>query len=384
MRLPLSSLTLLAAVLAGLLTGCAGDKPAAGSQAQAPAPPDMHTSQNSLDWAGVYEGILACPDCPDTHTRLTLGADGSFELVSRPLARGAAPTSSTGQFTWAADGNSIALADAVGSLRFAVGEGRLVPLASEDARPDWGGAALTLLAPTQPEARTGLAEVLEDHRWTLISATGPGSQRIDSLFPSADRPFVLGFADARLNVEGGCNRLGGGYQLSAEGVLSAGQLAATMMACEAPLMAADTALAGLMAAPLELVLVQGPEPTLAMLAGAGEVLLLTGRMTPEARYGAGSRVFLEIAPQRQPCENAPDGDGLCLQAREIGFDEQGLRVGTPGEFQAFPALIEGYTHVAGTRNILRVKRFQPAAAKGDPAAAVYVLDLVVESESMAP
>ena len=35
-------------------------------------------------------------------------------------------------------------------------------------------------------------------------------------------------------------------------------------------------------------------------------------------------------------------------------------MGTPGEFQAFSRTIEGYTHQAGTRNVLRVKRFQPA------------------------
>ena len=81
--------------------------------------------------------------------------------------------------------------------------------------------------------------------------------------------------------------------------------------------------------------------------------------------------------------SAPSGDGLCLQVREITFDEKGLRVGTPGEFQAFSGTIEGYTHQAGTRNILRVKRFQPAGPQGDPGAAVLVLDLMVESETMA-
>jgi Domain of unknown function (DUF4377) len=147
-------------------------------------------------------------------------------------------------------------------------------------------------------------------------------------------------------------------------------------------MAADAALTGLMGAPLELVLVKGPEPTLAMLAGSGEVLLLTGQQTLEARYGPGSTVFLEIGPQRLPCANGASPDGLCLQAREITFDDQGLRVGTPGEFQPFVGLIEGYTHTAGTRNVIRVKRFQSGGAQGDPAAAVYVLDLVVESATV--
>ena len=41
---------------------------AAGQPSGAGAPPaDMHNSRNSLDWAGTYEGVLACADCPRRH-----------------------------------------------------------------------------------------------------------------------------------------------------------------------------------------------------------------------------------------------------------------------------------------------------------------------------
>lgn len=127
-------------------------------------------------------------------------------------------------------------------------------------------------------------------------------------------------------------------------------------------MAADKALAGLLAAPpLELALVAGPEPKLVMLAASGETLLLTGQLTPEARYGQPTTVFLEVGPQRLACDQSPSGDGLCLQVRETTFDDKGLRVESPGEFQVFSGTIEGYTHQAGTRNVLRVKRFQSVA-----------------------
>jgi hypothetical protein len=69
--------------------------------------------------------------------------------------------------------------------------------------------------------------------------------------------------------------------------------------------------------------------------------------------------------------------------RERTFDEQGLLVGEPAEWQAFTADIEGYQHAPGIRNVLRVKRFQPAAGPGVPAGPIYVLDLVVESEVVA-
>jgi heat shock protein HslJ len=367
-------------LIVALLAACSGEKPQSPPDAGVV---DMHNSQNSLDWSGVYEGIVACQACPATQMRLTLGQDGRFELSRRALVRGATPATATGQFTWQPDGNTIVLDASGGGQGFAVGEGRVIVLNSDGSRPDAAGASLLRLASVQPDARTGLAEMLEDHRWTLSSATDAGNQPLGSLFPSADRPFVFNFAGSRLMVEGGCNGLRGGYQLGADGLLTLSQLASTQMACDPPLMAADKALSSLLARPVELVMVSGPEPTLAMLAASGETLLLTGQLTPEARFGPATTVFFEVGPQRLACDNSPSGDGLCLQVREILFDEKGLRVGTPGEFQAFPGTIEGYTHQAGTRNVLRVKRFQPGDAQGDPNAAVFVLDLIVESATMA-
>ena len=46
-------------------------------------PVDLHTRQNSLDWAGVYEGVLPCANCPGVRTRLTLQRDGSYQLVTQ-------------------------------------------------------------------------------------------------------------------------------------------------------------------------------------------------------------------------------------------------------------------------------------------------------------
>ncbi|HSH50375.1 MAG TPA: copper resistance protein NlpE N-terminal domain-containing protein, partial [Bacteroidales bacterium] len=31
-------------------------------------PPDMHTSEISLDWQGTYKGVLPCADCPGIET----------------------------------------------------------------------------------------------------------------------------------------------------------------------------------------------------------------------------------------------------------------------------------------------------------------------------
>jgi heat shock protein HslJ len=225
------------------------------------------------------------------------------------------------------------------------------------------------------------AAFLQDHRWLLESASTGANQRIDAVFPQ-DRPFQFSFSGTSMLVTGGCNGLRGSYQINAEGQFVAGRMASTMMACEPALMAADKALSELLAKPLRIMLVQGAQPTLILLSANNDVLMLKGQKTPEALYGPATRVFLEVAAQTVACDNPPSGQTQCLQVREIKFDEQGLRVGSPGEWAPFTGSIEGYQHVPGVRNILRVNRYQPASSGAEvPASAVYVLDLVVESES---
>jgi len=225
-----------------------------------------------------------------------------------------------------------------------------------------------------------LADVLEEHSWALVDATDPVNQRIDALFPDPERAFTFSFAGSRLHVQGGCNGLRGGFVIDADGKLGVRGAMSTLMACEAPLMAADAALAALMAEPLETVLVRGAQPTLVLLTKPGDALVLAGTLTPEARFGVPTTVFLEVAAQALECEGSIRGDGMCLQVRERTFDDRGLLVGGPAEWQTFNSEIAGDRHEPGIRNVVRVKRFQPATGPEGASGPIYVLDFVVESE----
>lgn len=375
---------LLLALFAVALAGCQPEKttdlPAAPSVEAEPAPViDMHTSRIALDWAGVYEGLLACADCPGIHTRLTLAPDGGFEIETRRLVRDAEPSSMRGQFDWEPAGNIVVLSAEGAGQRFAVGEGRLLLLETGQTQPAWdrAGATLAQSSPAWRSIRQDLGDMLEDHRWMLVDATDASNRRIDALFPDAERPFAFNFAESRLHAQGGCNGFRGAFAVDADDRLDVTGMISTLMACPAPLMGADAALSGLMAEPLEAVLVRGVQPKLVLLTKSGEALVLTGELMPEARFGAPTTIFLEVAAEKVECQESVQGDGLCLQVREIRFDEQGLRVGTPSEWRAFKADIEGYQHQPGIRNVLRVKRFEPAAGPNIPQGPLYVLDLVV-------
>jgi len=176
----------------------------------------------------------------------------------------------------------------------------------------------------------------------------------------------------------------GGYQIDAAGQLSVGRMAATTMACEASAMRADAALSALLAQPLQVDLTDGPSPVLRLVSINKDVLVLHGQPTPEARYGKGSLIFLEVAAQPVACKNPLGADTFCLRVRDLRYDDKGILVGLPGEWRPIHENIDGFTHRTGERNVVRVKRFQRSPAAVGESEAVYVLDLVIESEIVQP
>jgi len=359
---------------------------AAAQQSGAGTPPaqaaGIHNSRNSLDWAGTYEGVLPCADCPGTKTRLTLNYDGSYRLVTQAEGSESAEKSVSGVFTWQPSGNAITLDERGGRQQFSVGEGRLTLLRPEGSASQSPAAnlVLTLAAPHGED----LDQQLGRYRWTLVSATDANNRRIAGLPPGQNRPVVLHFAGSRLSIAGPCNQLVGGYKVTAADQLTVQVGASTMMACDPALMRADSALSNLLANPLQVEMTGRPSAQLRLVSASNGTLSFTGEPTPESLYGAGTTVFLEIAARSVACPNPPAPNTRCLQYRERHYDDQGLAVGTPGEWKPLTVNIAGFVHREGERNVLRVKQFQgPASATGAPST-LYVLDLVVEAEIAAP
>ena len=235
-------------------------------------------------------------------------------------------------------------------------------------------------APVPPRrtADAALVRALQDHEWTLRAATDATGKPVEALVVPGS-PFVLRFDGARVAVQGGCNLLSGSWRLSPQNRLTVGRVASTQKACEPPLMAADTAMAAALAAPLEARVEAGEPPTLHLVSAERQALSFSGRRTSKSLYGAPTRIFLEVAAQRAACTPAPPPAGTCLQVRELRFDDKGLRVGEPGPWQAFHGEIVGYTHQPGVSNVLRINRFKRPQPPADASAYVYELDLVVES-----
>ena len=236
-------------------------------------------------------------------------------------------------------------------------------------------------APAAPAAALDAAS-LSTHYWQLADAKAADGTRIDALFVQADKPLQLDFADGRIAVANACNRMGGGYSLEGES-LTIVRMASTMMACADPkLMALDGEIGKRLEGASKLTLLTGDTPTLTLANGAGDTLVFAGEPTAETRYGGpGERMFLEVAAHAKPCSHPLIPDMQCLQVREVKYDDQGLKVGTPGEFGTFYDSIDGYTHEDGVRNVLRVERYTIENPPADGSRYAYVLDMVVESEN---
>lgn len=240
-------------------------------------------------------------------------------------------------------------------------------------------------APAATQAAPADTTALTAYHWRLNDAKDASGKRIEALFVSAAKPLQLDFADARVSVSNTCNHMGGAYSIAGD-KLKFNRLASTLMACtDSKLMALDQEIGKRLETESTFALQSGDAPTLTLTGGNGDVLTFKGDPTAETRYGGkGETVFLEVAAQTKPCNHPLIPNMQCLQVRELKYDDKGIKTGTDGEFQNFYGNIEGYSHEPGIRNVVRVKRYAIKNPPADGSSQAYVLDMVVESETVKP
>lgn len=231
--------------------------------------------------------------------------------------------------------------------------------------------------PPMPDAST----MLPAYEWRLSAASNAQGESIEALLPAAGRFMALRFADGRIGVHGGCNRMSGAYTLAGD-QLEIGSMASTQMACPPPLENADRAMSEALSGTLTLAIEgETQSPTLRLVSASGSTLVLQGTPTPETRFsGPGERMFLEVAAEPGSCGEGFPPERRCPQVRERKYDDAGLAAGEPGPWRPLTTQIEGYAPTEGERHVLRVKRFERAGAAGAEPEVHFVLDMIVERE----
>jgi len=87
-----------------------------------------HNSRNSLDWPGVYTGVIPAADGPGIDVRITLNPDQTYELRYEYLERTNSVFTGKGKFKWDNAGNVITLDDKTFPPYYRVGENILTQL----------------------------------------------------------------------------------------------------------------------------------------------------------------------------------------------------------------------------------------------------------------
>ncbi len=207
----------------------AQEKPSIPTQHAAPADAklaavaDGHNSANSLDWAGVYKGVLPCADCEGIETSLTLKMDNSYQLSTTYLGKDATPFKQQGSFQWDAKGSVIRLLNQKdGPALYKVVENQLIQL-------DMEGQLITgdLADNYKLNKQASVAELkLTGVRWRLTELMG---QAVTATEPDMT-PYLQFGEDGRVSGFAGCNQFTGAYE--AEGLrLSFKPMATTQKAC---------------------------------------------------------------------------------------------------------------------------------------------------------
>ncbi len=201
---------------------------------------------------------------------------------------------------------------------------------------------------------------------------------------NAPKPLVLNFNDnGTLSIATSCNGMSTSWKVE-NNLISTGNIMATQMACETNAMKQEGVASALFSnrkAPFVLNTTDAQNPTLTIISSTGEKLVFTGKMTPETLYSSqGETIFLEISPETKKCTGvAPQ---TCLQVREVKYADNGVKTQVDKDWTLFYDQIEGFTHSASERQIIRVKRFERKNPAADQSKYAYIYDMAVEREAV--
>lgn len=215
----------IAFLILGASQGAWGQVPTPRPVAEARVAQEVgDTSETSLDWSGVYQGVLTEPGHLKVETVLTLNSDHTYVMTCKAGDEKGEAKVYRGLFAWMSDGGSVLLND-VGDhpSMFKVGENQLFQL-DDNAKlvkgPDEGRVVLRKTA-------EAAVPTLQGTRWELVELPGKDFP-VD---PEAKRPYLVFEKGAKVGGFAGCNQFGGKCAEKGDQQLKISQLVATKMAC---------------------------------------------------------------------------------------------------------------------------------------------------------
>lgn len=185
---------------------------------------DMHNSQNSLDWAGTYSGVLPCASCEGIETELKINNDATYSLTTVYLGEEeSAGETIEGSFIWLEDENTIKLEGIEEGSRspfFKIEENKVRYLDLEGNIVEGELESYYIL---HKEGNP----MVEDVKWQLVELNGKAIE--DS---NPENYFIIFHSkEGRAEAKANCNILGLNYKIKNEFRVNFEQGMMTMMAC---------------------------------------------------------------------------------------------------------------------------------------------------------
>jgi len=185
---------------------------------------DSHNSRNSLNWDGIYRGVLPCADCEGLQTTITLSRNMNYKVSTKYIGKSDSVHIYAGRFSWNKEGSIVSLSDSGGhgwKGMYLVGEGILTQL-DGDGKKIMGELANRFILSKSAYA------IIEKY-WKLVELNGKAVV-IDSTYRR--EPYIT-LKDQGNRIVGfsGCNNLTGKYTITPVDRLSLSQMASTRMAC---------------------------------------------------------------------------------------------------------------------------------------------------------
>jgi heat shock protein HslJ len=208
--------------------------------------PNVISAKQTLDYLGVYKGVLPCADCEGIETLLELQDTTRFVLTTRYLGKSETPFVVRGTYGWNANETQIQLDNQKGGpYAYAVLEGSLQQLDLQ-GKPITGDLASRYqLIKMKKDTQTG--ELLVAKEATVVKGTTPAAPvafalagtewRLHTLLKkkvrTSNKPFTLTLLskDARFSAYMGCNQIGGQYIMPSVDGLAFTAVISTKMAC---------------------------------------------------------------------------------------------------------------------------------------------------------
>lgn len=187
--------------------------------------PDLaHNSKNSLDWQGLYTGVLPCADCAGIQTVIHLDSNNNYRLETTYLDKPGKTDTKKGTFSSDKDSGRITLnnlSKTAYPVYYAVGENNLVQL-------DLKGNPITNELASKYTLQKENNPIVEKY-WKLIQLNGRAITP-----PAEGQPephLILKAFNNWVSGNAGCNGFGGTYEELPGNRIKFSKIFKTLMAC---------------------------------------------------------------------------------------------------------------------------------------------------------